>query len=62
MSTFDIHVHLRGNAALPERRIVDERVLYGIYGIVLRLKQERGRRPARDLNIRVQREVFLGDG
>src|SRR5213080_618103 len=62
MPTLDVQVHLRRNAGLPERPIVDERVLYWIYGIVLRLKQERGRRPAGDLNVGVQREVFLADG
>ncbi len=61
MPALHIHVHLRGNAGLPERRIVDERVLDRIHRIILRLQQERGRRPAGDLNVGIQREVSLAD-
>ena len=37
MPALHIHVHLRGNAGFPERRIVDERVLYRIDRIIFGL-------------------------
>src|SRR6266540_1845749 len=41
--------------------MIDERVLYRIDRIILRLQQERRRRAAGDLNIGIQREVLFGD-
>src|SRR5262245_54345165 len=55
-------VHLCWNASLRQRRIVDERILDRVYRIILCVKQERGRRPASDVKIGIQLEVFLTDG
>src|SRR3989442_6733177 len=56
-----IHMHFCGHSSLPERRIVHERVLYRIRRIILRLKQERRRRPVADVKSRIQRETCLAD-
>jgi hypothetical protein len=37
-----VDVHLGGDAGLSERRVVDERVLHGIDGIIFRLKEDVG--------------------
>ena len=62
MPALHVHVQLRGNAGLPQGRVIDERVLDRIGGIVLRVEQERRRRVAGDANVRIQLEVLLAHG
>src|SRR3954468_1504719 len=62
MSALRIQVQLDGNAGLPQRGMIDDRILDWIHGVILRLDQERRRRAAGDPNVGIQREVCFGYG
>src|SRR4051812_6493465 len=62
MSALRIQVQLDGNAGFSQRRMIDDRVLDWIDGVILRLDQERRRRAAGDPNIGIQREPFFRYG
>ena len=51
-------MHLNGNASFLQRKVVNQRVIYRIDRIVLRLQQKRRRCLASDRNIRIQLKIF----
>ena len=49
-----IQMHFDGNLRLPQRSIVNQRVLYTVHRVILRLQQKRRRSLVGDMNIRIQ--------
>jgi len=54
MPALRVQMHLYRNPRLLQRNVVRQRVVYVVHVVIFRLQQERGRRLARDMQIRVQ--------
>src|SRR5215204_4126726 len=52
-------MHLRGNFGLLQSSIINQRVVYTVHGIVLRMHQKRRRRLASDRNKWVQLKLVV---
>ena len=59
MPALRIQMHLHRNPGLLQRNIIDQRVVYIVHGVILRLQQKRRRRLAGDGDIRIQLKTFL---
>lgn len=62
MPAVRIQMHFHGNPSLLQRDKVRQRVVYVVQVVIFRLKQERRRRLAGDMEIRVQSKIFVGGG
>src|SRR6266480_2574733 len=57
VSAVGIQVHLRRNAGVLQRDVVHERLVHVVDAVRLGLEQKRGRRVARDVNVRIEPEL-----
>ena len=53
MSALRIQMHLYGDSGVLERHVVDERLVYIVHVVILRLKQERRRGLLGDMDMRI---------
>ena len=58
MSTVRIQMHLYGDSDVLERDVVNERLVYIVHVVILRLKQERRRGLLGDMDIRISTQTF----
>jgi hypothetical protein len=59
MTALRIQMHLHGNASLLQRNVVNQRVVYIVHGVILRLQQKRRRRLVGDGDIRIQLKLLI---
>src|ERR1700737_2591575 len=61
MPALRIQMHLDGNLSVLQGDVVDERLVYIVHGVILRLQQKRRRRLPGDMStdIRIQLEFFV---
>jgi hypothetical protein len=59
MPTLRIQMHLHRSPSVLQRNVVNQRLVYTVHVVILRLQQKRWRRLTRDMNIRSQFEFFI---